>query len=55
MMLEHFGYTEAAGTMMKAIEMALESGGKDVVTPDLGGKGNCSGLGKHIAELIAKI
>lgn len=51
-MLEHFGFKEAADTMMKAIEVALEKAGPAVITPDLGGKGNCEGLGKHIAELI---
>lgn len=52
MMLEHFGFKEAADTMMKAIEVALEKAGPSVITPDLGGKGTCEGLGKHIADLI---
>jgi tartrate dehydrogenase/decarboxylase/D-malate dehydrogenase len=52
MMLEHFGHSEAAAGMMKAIETALEHGGPSIITPDLGGKGNCKGLGGHIAELI---
>jgi tartrate dehydrogenase/decarboxylase/D-malate dehydrogenase len=52
MMLEHFGFKEAADTMMKAIEVALEKAGPNVITPDLGGKGNCEGLGKYIADLI---
>jgi len=55
MMLDHFGYAEAAGTMMRAIEMALEEGGRDIVTPDLGGRGSCRKLGGYVAELIARI
>lgn len=52
MMLEHYGHKEAADKMMEAIEVALEQGGKSVITPDLGGKGTCVGLGAHIAKLI---
>ncbi|WVF71070.1 tartrate dehydrogenase [Kwoniella sp. CBS 6097] len=52
MMLEHYGHKEAADKMMEAIEVALEKGGPSVITPDLGGKGNCIGLGDHIAKLI---
>jgi tartrate dehydrogenase/decarboxylase/D-malate dehydrogenase len=55
MMLEHFGYTEAADCMMRAIETALGSGNMDIITPDLGGKGSCEVLGNHIAALISKI
>lgn len=55
MMLEHFGYTEAADAMMRAIETALGSGDQAIITPDLGGKGTCSSLGSHIASLISKI
>lgn len=55
MMLEHFGYTEAADKMMQAIETALEHGGKGVITPDLGGKGDCKGLGAHVAKLISEL
>ncbi|WVR06145.1 hypothetical protein IAU60_003175 [Kwoniella sp. DSM 27419] len=52
MMLEHYGHKEAADKMMQAIEVALEQGGAGVITPDLGGKGTCVGLGGHIAKLI---
>lgn len=55
MMLEHFGHEEAAAKMMQAIEVALEKGGEGVITPDLGGKGNCKGLGAHVAKLIAEL
>lgn len=54
-MLEHFGYKDAADTMMRAIEMALEKGEKDLVTPDMGGKGSCKAMGGHIASLIESI
>lgn len=52
MMLEHFGCKDAADKVMQAIEEALGKGGPDVITRDLGGKGDCKGLGKHILELI---
>ena len=52
MMLEHFGHHEAAEVVMKAIEQTLEHAGPSVITPDLGGKGDCEALGKHIAHLI---
>ena len=55
MMFQHFGYGEAADVMMRAIEAALEQGGKGVITPDLGGKGSCKSLGEHIAKLIETI
>ncbi|TXT11278.1 hypothetical protein VHUM_02029 [Vanrija humicola] len=54
MMLEHFGYKEAADGVMRAIEQALEHGGEDVLTPDIGGKGTTKGLGAYVAGLIAK-
>jgi tartrate dehydrogenase/decarboxylase/D-malate dehydrogenase len=55
MMLQHFGYTEAADSMMKAIETALEHGGKETITPDLVGVGDCHSLGSHIAKLISNL
>lgn len=55
MMLEHFGYVDAAAKMMQAIEVALEKGEKGVITPDLGGEGDCKALGGHIADLIASL
>lgn len=55
MLLEHFGHKEAADTMMRAIEAALERGGTGVITPDLGGAGTCEGLGSYIASLIEEI
>lgn len=51
MMLEHFGYRDAADAMLRAMEQALEEGN---VTPDLGGKATCKELGTYIAGLIAK-
>lgn len=55
MMLEHFGFKDAADGMMKAIHEALENGGEDILTPDVGGKGTCKGLGGHVAALIEKL
>jgi isocitrate/isopropylmalate dehydrogenase len=55
MLLEHFGHQDAADTMMRAIEAALERGGTGIITPDLGGAGTCEGLGSYIASLIEEI
>jgi len=54
MMLQHYGYTEAADCLLKAIENALEHGGA-AVTPDLGGHGTTKTLGSLIVELIDKV
>jgi tartrate dehydrogenase/decarboxylase/D-malate dehydrogenase len=53
MMLEHFGYKEAADGMLNAIEKALETGG-DGLTPDMGGKGSTESFGTRIVELIER-
>ena len=53
MMLDHFGYTEAGGAVVRAIESVLEAGPKDApFTPDMGGKAKTADLGKAIAEAI---
>jgi len=52
MMLEHFGYTEAAEGMLKAIERVLERADDEVVTADLGGKGNTQSFGEAIEKEI---
>ncbi|RSH94419.1 hypothetical protein EHS25_004222 [Saitozyma podzolica] len=53
MMLEHFGYKEAADGMLSAIEKALGTGG-DGLTPDMGGKGSTESFGTRIVELIER-
>jgi tartrate dehydrogenase/decarboxylase/D-malate dehydrogenase len=52
MMLTHLGEHEAAAHVVAAIESVLDEQ-PDVVTPDLGGTGTTSGLGKAIAARIA--
>jgi len=55
MMLEHFGYKEAAATMLKAIENVLARAESSVVTPDMGGQGKTEGFGKAIEAEIVKL
>ena len=52
MMLEHFGFTEAAAGMLKAIENVLAREDESVVTADMGGKGNTATFGDAIAKEI---
>ncbi|KAI0387236.1 tartrate dehydrogenase [Hypomontagnella monticulosa] len=54
MMLEHFGYKDAAAAMLSAIEKVLERGEPEVLTADMGGKGTTKSLGDAIeAEILA--
>ena len=50
MMLQHLGYPEAHDTIIGAIETVLASGMQ--LTPDMGGKGNTTELGKAIADAV---
>lgn len=53
MMLEHFGFTDAAAGMMTAIETVLGRGELHVMTPDIGGKsGTTESLGSAIEREI---
>ena len=52
MMLEHFGYKEAADGMMAAIERVLGRAESDVMTADVGGKGSTKTLGEAIEKEI---
>ncbi|KAK4907578.1 hypothetical protein LTR66_017631, partial [Elasticomyces elasticus] len=52
MMLEHFGYKEAAANMLSAIEKVLAAGDDTVVTADMGGHGNTESLGRAIEKAI---
>ncbi|KAF5323688.1 hypothetical protein D9619_012889 [Psilocybe cf. subviscida] len=62
MMLEHLGEKEAASAMLRAIETVLKnaqnaqanSGEVNILTPDMGGKGNTEGLGQAIEQEILK-
>jgi tartrate dehydrogenase/decarboxylase/D-malate dehydrogenase len=47
MMLDHLGHTDAAAKIMKAIETVLASD-RNILTPDLGGKGTTQSMGDAI-------
>ena len=53
MMLEHFGFHEAADVMMRAIESVLARSEAAVVTPDMGGKGTTKSFGEAVVAEIA--
>ncbi|KAI1107738.1 tartrate dehydrogenase [Jackrogersella minutella] len=54
MMLEHFGYRDAAAAMLSAIEKVLARGDAEVITADMGGKGSTKTLGDAIeSEILA--
>ncbi|KAF4456368.1 hypothetical protein F53441_1528 [Fusarium austroafricanum] len=55
MMLSHFGYTDAAEGMMKAIESVLAKSDSAVMTADVGGKGSTQTLGEAIEKEILSI
>ncbi|KAM5344147.1 hypothetical protein ACJ41O_012684 [Fusarium nematophilum] len=52
MMLSHFGLQDAAAAMLAAIEKVLASSDSDVLTADMGGKGNTRSLGEAIEKEI---
>jgi tartrate dehydrogenase/decarboxylase/D-malate dehydrogenase len=52
MMLRHFGETEAADAIERAIEMVLGGGGPR--TPDIGGKATTRDLGEAIAAAVLR-
>ena len=52
MMLEHFGYKEAADGMMAAIERVLGRAENNVMTADVGGQGSTKSLGEAIEKEI---
>lgn len=52
MMLDHFGYTDAAAAMLKAIENVLSRSEDAVVTADMGGKGTTASFGEAIEKEI---
>jgi tartrate dehydrogenase/decarboxylase/D-malate dehydrogenase len=51
LMVHHLGYPEAAGTIEKAVEVALAD--RNIRTRDLGGEASTQLMGKTIAELVA--
>ena len=52
MMLEHFGFKDAADAMLKAVENVLSRSEKAVVTADMGGKGNTASFGEAVEKEI---
>lgn len=52
MLLQHFGHTEAADLVMRAIENVLAAADPAVLTPDMGGKGSTDGLGGAVVDEI---
>ncbi|KAL5453230.1 hypothetical protein PMIN06_005586 [Paraphaeosphaeria minitans] len=53
MMLQHFGFKDAAGAMMRAIEDVLAEGASHIITPDMGGStGTTESLGAAIERKI---
>lgn len=52
MMLQHFGYKEAADAMLKAIENVLSRSESHVMTLDMGGKGTTKSLGEAIEKEV---
>lgn len=57
MLLQHFGYTDAADLLLKAIENVLARSEAEAMTPDMGGQGTTKGFGDAIVreiEVLAK-
>ena len=52
MMLEHFGFKDAAAAILKAIENVLAKGEDQVITADMGGKGNTKSFGEAVEREI---
>ena len=48
MMLQHFGYEEAADALLRAVESVLAQSNASVVTPDMGGNGTTRTFGEAI-------
>ncbi|KAI1362979.1 tartrate dehydrogenase [Xylaria arbuscula] len=52
MLLHHFGHTEAAATLLKAMENVLGRSDPEVLTADMGGKGTTKIIGEAIINEI---
>jgi tartrate dehydrogenase/decarboxylase / D-malate dehydrogenase len=51
-MLEFLGHKDAHDAVLAAIEKVLAPGSGAPKTPDIGGKGNTSDVGRAIAEVL---
>jgi tartrate dehydrogenase/decarboxylase / D-malate dehydrogenase len=52
MMLEHFGFDQAAAAMLKSIETVLSKSEDNIITADMGGKGTTKSFGEAIEKEI---
>lgn len=52
MLLQHFGYQDAADAVLRAIETVLARSELEVITADMGGKGTTKSLGEAIEREI---
>lgn len=52
MMLEHLGHKDAGDAIFAAIEAVLEEADHSILTPDVGGSGNTTGLGQAVSQRI---
>lgn len=55
MMLLHLGETQAADTVLAAIDSVLGKSDQSTLTPDMKGNGNTKALGDAIAEAILQV
>ncbi|KAK1994971.1 tartrate dehydrogenase [Colletotrichum falcatum] len=55
MLLQHFGFGEAADLLLKAIENVLARSEAGVLTPDMGGSGTTEGFGEAIVSEIVDL
>ncbi|KAI0401944.1 tartrate dehydrogenase [Xylaria palmicola] len=55
MLLQHFGHTEAAETLLRAVQNVLARSEPEVLTADMGGKGSTRSLGEAIINEINSI
>ncbi|KAI0484811.1 hypothetical protein GGR56DRAFT_44933 [Xylariaceae sp. FL0804] len=53
MMLQHFGFDDAAAAMLRSIEKVLTAGEPSVLTADMGGQGTTKSLGEAIEREIS--
>ena len=55
MMLEHFGFTDAAARVLQAMENVLSRSDESVITADMGGKGSTASFGEAIEQEILSL
>ncbi|KAK1974740.1 tartrate dehydrogenase [Colletotrichum cereale] len=55
MLLQHFGFQEAADLLLTAIENVLARSEASVLTPDMGGSGTTEGFGRAIVSEVIEL